>query len=331
MIPLQIETGKRIRFPDAKESAEMVENRLPVVAEITKITPVVGPKTNSISGENPEEAGDGDGKPFPLPIDAILEAIFKGIGPLATDGASSPIDVKIERIEAEPARGSLVGKPLVFEKFEIAEKDSKPSGDGESRENPEPSTLMLNEERKEKSSSAEPEAAENGEGTPAPSPAPTPSPEMETKGNEENPGALLDRAFLPDGRGRGARVFPIPRQLAEAEIFSVSDARADKSDNVQIPVEFSVSVKDPENLPIRAAEERRGRTLNFDRPVEGEINVFPFPEGRAMKPLPVRPSGEIKPQIFTVDDAKSGRLYPVPRQDEETRPHCKHYHFHFSA
>lgn len=325
MIPLHIETGKKIRFPDHKESAEIEENRLPMVAEITKITPVGSKPGNGIPVENSQDVGEGD-RPFPLPIDAILEAIFKGIGPLANDGAPAPIDVKIERIEAEPSQGSL-GKPLVFEKFEITEKDSRPSEEPESRENPEPSTLMLNEEKKDKSS-VEPEV-NNGEGTPAPSNVQTLSVESERKEKGGNSAVLPDRTFLPGGRGRGARVFPIPRQVAEAEIFSVSDARADKNDNVQIPVEFSVSVKDVENNQSPAIEERRGgRTLNFDRPVEGEINVFPFPEGRAMKPLPVRPLGEIKPQTFTIDDAKSVRLYPVPRENEEMRPHCK---FHTSV
>lgn len=319
MIPLRVENvgsgfpGKRIRFPEAEEQTD---RRVPLVAEITKIVPVGIEKeiSDSNSVDDSEETQGFGGRPFPIPIDAILEAVLKGVGAAVNAGESSaplPVDVKIERIEAEP-----MGKPAFFEKLEIVPKKPTPSEDSEPSGKPEPSTLMIDEVEKEKMSpSSENEKSE------------TDSKSIEAEKATEAPASpTSDRSFLPDGTGRGAGVFPIPRGASEAEIFTVSDASgAGENGDAEIPVGFSVSVADS-GAALPNPEGRRGKVMNFDRPVEGEINIFPQAEGRAMKPQPVRTSEEIRSRVFNIDDARSVRLYPVPPEkisEQETRPHCE--------
>lgn len=319
MIPLRVEKvgpvfpANRIRFPEAEEP---VERRMPLVAEITKIVPVgienEAPESNSNSVDDSEENEGFGGRPFPIPIDAILEAVLKGVGAAVNDGESGPVpvDVKIERIEAKP-----MGKPTFLEKLEIVEK--KPE---EMERKPEPSTLMIEDVEKDKVAppmeaevkQEKQEESKKPEKTEEPTEAPAASP-----------------SFLPDGSGRGAGPFPIPRVVSEAEIFTVSDAAAaGENRDMEIPVRFSVAVRDPGTLPT--PEGRRGKVMNLERPgpVEGEINIFPQAEGRAMKPQPVRTSEEVRSRVFNIDDARSVRLYPVSpeklSEQGEARPHCKY-------
>lgn len=380
MIPLNIENrrpfsaARRIRFPEPKDSEESEENRLPMITEITKIIPIrienEGPRINRIPiiplGQQLENRGPQiksieevdnkvdkmTNKPLPIPINAILDMIFRGIRPLMAGRGQSfpiPIDIKIERIEDKPLDG-VTEKSTILEKFHIFEKESQNQGEinrsQESQENPKPSSLMVedvdkmenNQEKDVKGNKDVMEAkvervevfdkeADNTHPIPIPADAQDPQifkieeknfqPDGKDEESWENP------SFLPNGQGRGARVFPIPQQIREAEIFSVLDARSGKDMSIEIPMESSFSLETPTKPVSQRTEGRQGRVMEFSHPVEGEVNLFPLPEGRAMKPLAVQTAAGVQPQTFTINDARSVRLYPVSavnQEAEDTKP-----------
>lgn len=363
--PAMPPNGRRIRFPDSSESEEVEENRIPIITEITKIIPIriereeskINPMPLIPLSSKPELKNDVDNKleklperPFPIPINAILDMIFRGIRPLMGNRphVPVPIDIKIERIENKP----FDGLPII-KKLEILEKE--PMGESqdvedreESSEAPEQNPLELDDAKKSQESEdpekdiveAKVERVEifdkEEENThPIPIPADAQDAQIfklegETQTEAKEPISFENRAFLPNGQGRGARVFPIPQQMREAEIFSVSDARSNK--NMDIKVESSFAVVDDKN---KAQEGRQARVMTFS---EGGINVFPIPEGRAMNPLAVQTTPQLQSQTFTVNDARSVQLYPVEASREETeaqpqaeaanaeesRPHCEY-------
>lgn len=373
IIPLNFErrpvdNGRKIRFPEIIESEEVRENRMPIITEITKIIPIrlekeepelrdspilplnpnVPPKNMDIPEIKLEKIPP---RPFPIPINAILDMIFKGIRPLMGNRGHPfpiPIDIKIERIENKPL--GFMGPPFL-KKFEIIKKEES------SLEEKSPNSQLeeeKNENENEENDDNEKEMVEakvervevfdreneNGQAIPIPADAQDPQvykleeQEKQPEANEQS--SFEDQAFLPNGQGRGARVFPIPQLFKEADIFSVFDAKPDKNAEPEVeiaeaPVESSINVANVDNeRALEGANNRQGRVLNFPNPI---LNFFPIQGEKIMKPIIMKPEPlNFAPEsrllkLYPVSDAgmKNEEMKPqvADANMEETRPHCK--------
>ncbi|KAK6630700.1 hypothetical protein RUM44_002869 [Polyplax serrata] len=359
-----MDSGRKIRFPDMTDSEEVRENRLPIITQITKIIPIRLEKAES---QKPEQQMDEtpmnvpqkneevpeiklekmSPRPFPIPINAILDMIFKGIRPLMGNRGHPfpiPIDIKIERIENKPM--GLFDNP--FKMIKMEEENSAEEEEEESQpQQAEDKNEQEEEDETEKDGAVEAkvervevfnEEQENGHPIPIPADAQDPQvfklEEQNKKSSQGNDQSSFDeQAFLPNGQGRGARVFPIPQIMKEAEIFSVFDAKVDQAKNAEtaeVPVESSMTVSNGENEKVQdGAEQRQGRFMDY--PPTPILNFFPISENKAA-------AKEVKPEPvnFVTPQARSLKLYPVtdsavkseevkpemPESSvEETRPH----------
>ena len=344
-----VDNGRKIRFPDMIDSEEVRENHLPIITEITKIIPIklekedfeedtpiipLAPNSESKNIDTPEiKIEKMPPRPFPIPINAILDMIFKGIRPLMNRNNPFPIpvDIKIERIENKPMglMGPL-GLPF-FKKFEVIRKEPGSPLDDESQNSPleekNENEDMENEKSMVEAKVERVEMFDRDNEHPIPIPADAQDQqifkveqqEKEPEANEQSP--FEEQAFLPNGQGRGTRVFPIPQAMKESEIFSVFDAKNEKNGETE---EEASSVaphmeKNKENDDI--ANNREGRFMDLPSSI---FDIFQLPGSKALKPA--QKSMKAFPEVPEVD-VKTEELKP-PMADaniEENRPHCKYF------
>lgn len=343
IIPLNFErrpmdSGRKIRFPDMVDSEEVKENRMPIITEITKIIPIRIEKEESEIPQAPaneisqpkntetEKFHPGP-RPFPIPINAILDMIFRGIRPLMGNRAHSmpiPIDIKIERIEKPMG---LMTPPFI-KTFEIIKKESSNPFD-EAPNNESEKADVENDETQKDSTEAKVEPVEEFDKEEKnSSPVPVEGQDEQEKETEANePSSFEDQAFLPNGQGRGARVFPIPQALKEVEeLFSIFESKLDKNIEGEVPVGSSLTVMD-DDKESENPENRQERFMEHPKPI---LNFFPISAGGVMKPfIPMMPKAQ--------PEARSLKLLPVQNTEshtdepwsppvvniEENRPHSK--------
>lgn len=259
--------GRRIRFPDSE----------PEGMSITRIIPIRLEKDSEEDNSNGVE----EKRPLPIPINAIMDMVFKTIRPFAgRQPYPVPIDIKIERIE---------NRPMMENSSESEESHEEGQEGQEGQDSQEEGEQMNMEEKPEDRGEAKVQQVEivekEGDDTHA-IPIPADAQDIQVFKQEDKPEEeeWQGRAFLPNGQGRGG-VFPIPQTMPEAQIFTVSDARAG------VPVAASFDVAPKEETP------RETRVLNLGQP-EGEVNLFPVP----------------------INAEKSVRLYPVDEAAEKQQP-----------
>lgn len=277
--------GRPFRFP---ESA-------PKGLTITRVIPI------RLEKESEEETGNNieEKRPLPIPLNAILDMVFKGIRPfVGRQPFPVPVDIKIERIENKPMMENSAS-----EESEEEDDDEEPQTSQETEEN--------RAEKPDESTEAKVQQVEivekEGENTHAiPIPADATDAQVFKLEDKSEESQFNGRSYLPNGQGRGG-VFTIPQGVGEAQIFTVSDARAG------VPVSASYDV-----APNKEEKPRESRILDMAR-VEGEVNLFPVPinSGR-LYPVEDVPEKSQEPQPTEATEAPSAESV---EQDEGSRPH----------